>query len=165
MALAEALRQGREWYPDKLALIADDESWSYGRLDAVTDRMAAGLLEVGIRSGDRIALHFVNRPELVLAYYACFKIGAVAVPLNVRLKGAELEYILQHSGARLYLGQHDLFSEVEAIRADLHQARHRQQPERRKQGEPRQRQPQKSGIPVTHVVPGKKACGEQTPQT
>src|SRR5207247_7501110 len=57
--------------------------------------------------------------EIVLCYYACFKIGAVAVPLNVRLKGPELEYVLHHSGARLYLGQADLFPEVQAVRSRL----------------------------------------------
>jgi long-chain acyl-CoA synthetase len=121
MALAEALKRGCERYPEKSALIAGDQTWSYARLDAVTDQIAARLLEDGVRPGDRVALHFCNCPELVQSYYACFKIGAIAVPLNVRLKGPELEYILNHSGARLYLGQHDLFPEVQSVRSGLSQ--------------------------------------------
>src|SRR5438552_4164226 len=119
MALADALTRGHEQCPEKTALIAGDEGWSYARLDEITDRIAARLLEIGIGPGDRVALHFANRPELVQSYYACFKIGAAAVPLNTRLKGAELEYILNHSGARLYLGQADLFAEVQPFRSGL----------------------------------------------
>src|SRR5438128_2562108 len=77
------------------------------------------VLALGLGAGDRVALHFTNGLEIVLGYYACFKIGAVAVPLNVRLKGPELEYVLHHCGARLYLGQSDLFPEVQAVRSRL----------------------------------------------
>jgi long-chain acyl-CoA synthetase len=119
MALAEALTRGRDQYPEKTALISGDDRWSYAELDAITDRIGARLIGIGIRPGDRVALHFANRAELVQSYYACFRIGAVAVPLNIRLKGAELEYILNHSGARLYVGQHDLFSEVQGVRSCL----------------------------------------------
>jgi long-chain acyl-CoA synthetase len=121
MALAEALERGREQYPEKTAVISGDDRWSYADLDAITDRIAARLIGIGIRPGDRVALHFANRAELVQSYYACFRIGAVAVPLNTRLKGAELEYILNHSGARLYLGQHDLFSEIQGVRSGWNQ--------------------------------------------
>src|SRR5207248_10152057 len=121
MAPADALTRGHEQCPEKTALVAGDERWSDARLDEITDRIAARLLEIGIGPGERVALHFANRPELVQSYYACFKIGAVAVPLYVRLKGSELEYVLNHSGARLYLGQHDLFPEVHAIRSGLSQ--------------------------------------------
>src|SRR4051794_17667276 len=119
MALAEALERGRERYPEKTAVISGDDRWSYAELDAITDRIAARLIAIGVRPGDRVALHFPNCVELVQSYYACFRIGAVAVPLNTRLKGTELEYILNHSGARLYLGQHDLFSEVQAVRSGV----------------------------------------------
>src|SRR5581483_10412395 len=79
----------------------------------------ATLLQLGVQPGDRVALHFSNRPEMVFGYYACFKCGAVAVPLRITLKGPELEYVLNHCGARLLLGQDDLFSEVQAVRGKL----------------------------------------------
>lgn len=119
MALAEALRQSRERHPEKPALIVEDRTWSYAELDRITDQLGARLIGLGIRPGDRVALHFTNGPEIVFGYYACFKIGAVAVPLNVRLKGTELEYILNHCGARLFLGQPDLFAEVQPVRPGL----------------------------------------------
>jgi long-chain acyl-CoA synthetase len=119
MALGKAVRQGRERHPEKRALIFEQQSWTYAQVDDITDRIGASLLQLGIQPGDRVALHFTNCPDLVFGYYACFKIGAVAVPLNTRLKGPELEYVLHHSGARLFIGQHGLFSEVQSVRSRL----------------------------------------------
>lgn len=119
MALGGALRRGCERHPEKPALIVEGRIWSYAELDALTDRIGTALIELGIRPGDRVALHFTNGLEIVSGYYACFKIGAVAVPLNVRLKGPELEYILNHCGARLYIGQSGLFPKVNAVRGAL----------------------------------------------
>src|SRR5437660_8219398 len=76
MGLGEAVRRGRERHPDKDALIVGERSWSYGQFDAITDRLAASLLRLGVRPGDRVALLFTNGAEIVFGYYACFKIGA-----------------------------------------------------------------------------------------
>ncbi len=119
MSLSELLRRQRKRHPQKKALLFEDQSWTYTQLDAITDRIAATLLQLGVQPGDRVALHFSNRPEMVFGYYACFKCGAVAVPLRITLKGPELEYVLNHCGARLLLGQDDLFSEVQAVRGKL----------------------------------------------
>ncbi len=81
--------------------------------------MAANLVARGLRRGDCVALLFVNRPEIVFSYYACFKAGLIAVPLNTRMKGLELAYVLNHAGTRALLGQEDLFRALEPIRADL----------------------------------------------
>ena len=119
MSLGDTLRRQRERHPEKRALLFEEQSWTYRQLDAITDRIAASLLEQGVQPGDRVALLFSNRPELVFGYYACFKSGAVALPLNIRFKGPELAYVLKHCGARLFIGQDDLFPEVQAVRARL----------------------------------------------
>jgi long-chain acyl-CoA synthetase len=115
MALGDALRRGRAEYPDRPALVVDEQTWSYAQFDEITDRIGAALIRLGVRSGDRVALLFTNCPEIVFCYYACFKIGAIAVPVNFRLKGPEVEYILKHSGARLVIGQSDLVSEMAGV--------------------------------------------------
>jgi acyl-CoA synthetase (AMP-forming)/AMP-acid ligase II len=60
-----------------------------------------------------------NCPEMILAYFACFKAGIVAVPLNNRYKGAEVEYAVNHCGARMLIAQDALLPEVLAARARL----------------------------------------------
>jgi long-chain acyl-CoA synthetase len=119
MALGNALRRGRAEYPDRPALVVDEQTWSYAQLDAITDRIGAALIRLGVRPGDRVALLFANCPEIVFCYYACFKIGAIAVPVNFRLKGPEVATILKHSGARLVISQSDLVSEMAGASAGL----------------------------------------------
>jgi acyl-CoA synthetase (AMP-forming)/AMP-acid ligase II len=69
----------------------------------------------GIRKGDRIALQMPNRPEFVVAVYACFHIGVVAVPLNSRLKTVELKPLLEQLQPALYICDANLYSQVDAI--------------------------------------------------
>jgi len=66
--------------------------WSYADGDIITRRIAAGLIELGIKPGDRVALLFTNCLELVFGFFACFSIGAVAVPINTRFQAAKLIY-------------------------------------------------------------------------
>jgi len=60
-----------------------------------------------------------NRPEMVVALYACFRIGAIAVPMNVRLKAAELTPLLQRLRPALYIGHDDLSEVMHAIDASI----------------------------------------------
>jgi acyl-CoA synthetase (AMP-forming)/AMP-acid ligase II len=63
-----------------------------------------------------------NRPELAVALYACFRTGAIAVPLNIRSKTAELAPLLQRLQPALYIGDADLHSQIEPIDSSiLHQ--------------------------------------------
>jgi acyl-CoA synthetase (AMP-forming)/AMP-acid ligase II len=60
-----------------------------------------------------------NLAELVVAYYACFRIGAIAAPLNTRLKTAELRPLLERLQPDLYIGQADLYRRIAAIDASI----------------------------------------------
>jgi acyl-CoA synthetase (AMP-forming)/AMP-acid ligase II len=112
MLLGRILHDTRQRTPDKIALWFDDKSWTYGELDDATDRIAAALGAAGVRSGDRVALFLLNCPELVFSYFACFKLGAVAVPLNYRYRQAEAQYALEHSGATTLIAHPALAGEV-----------------------------------------------------
>jgi long-chain acyl-CoA synthetase len=69
--------------------------------------------------GDRVALHMLNIPELVVAYCACFRIGAIAVPLNARYQPPEIESMIERTRPVLYLGQDALYENVRGIDTDL----------------------------------------------
>ncbi|MEK6260829.1 MAG: AMP-binding protein [Planctomycetota bacterium] len=119
LPLVELLRQvGRE-HAERIAFRFEDRAWTYAELDRSTDALAAGLHGRGLRRGDRVAFLLPNSPELVFLNLACLKIGAIAVPMNVRLKGAELAYILNHCRARLVVVHADLFANLEPVRPDL----------------------------------------------
>ena len=71
-----------EKFPLEAALIFEDKTHTYADLLGRTQSLAASLLERGINPRDRVAFLLPNCVEIVLCYYACFKIGAIAVPLN-----------------------------------------------------------------------------------
>src|SRR5215471_4429513 len=99
----------------KVALTKGEEIWTYERLVTEVERLARGMAGRGLRKGDRVALHMANLPELIIAYHACFRVGAVAAPLNIRFKTAELRPLLQRLRPALYIGQAALYSQVAAI--------------------------------------------------
>jgi long-chain acyl-CoA synthetase len=121
MTLHATLQASAGAFPDRPWLRFGDAACSYADGDAQTDRLAAGLLHQGVKSGDRVALLFTNAPELVFCYFACFKIGAVAVPLNTRFQVPEVVYALNHSGAKILIGQPDLCAPLMSQRATLPQ--------------------------------------------
>lgn len=87
---------------DPDARFVDCGGWvTFAELDARTDRLAAGLADLGVRAGDRIALVVPNRIEMVELLIASAKLGAVQVPLNYWLKGEFLRYQLADCGARV----------------------------------------------------------------
>ena len=106
-------------FPTKIALICEEKSYTYGELRELTLLLAASLLERGIRPGDRVAFLLSNQLPIVLCYYACFQIGAIAVPLNIRFESELLKYAIAHSGARVLITEAELFARIEPIRSFL----------------------------------------------
>lgn len=115
----DALQRQAEACPDDTAFIAGEETWTYRRLASKSERLASAMLTRGIQAGDRVALHMANLPELAVAYYACFRIGAIAAPLNIRLKTAELRPMLQRLRPALYVGQDQLYPQVAPVEPEI----------------------------------------------
>jgi long-chain acyl-CoA synthetase len=103
----------------KVVFTTDKGIWTNRLLTSEVDRLASGFVEHGIQPGDRIALHMANLPELVVAYQACFKIGAIAAPLNIRFKTAELEPLLQRLRPSLYMGQASVYDRVASVDSSI----------------------------------------------
>ena len=104
---------------EKVAFTTGKEIWTYERLATEVERLARGLAERGLRQGDRVALHMANLPELVIAYHACFSVGAIVAPLNIRFKAAELEALLRRLRPSLYIGQAALYSQVASVDSSI----------------------------------------------
>jgi long-chain acyl-CoA synthetase len=82
---------------------------SYRENLALVNMMGNTLRDMGVLRGDRVIIATGNRVELILLSYACFKIGAIAVPLNYMLKGSEIRYITENCGARVLITDRDVF--------------------------------------------------------
>ena len=97
--LPNLLKRGLAAWPDDVAMVSLETRWTWRDADAASDRYAAGLLELGLRPGDRIASLMPNRTALLIHYLACMKAGFVAVPLNYRYMAPEIDHALEVSGA------------------------------------------------------------------
>jgi acyl-CoA synthetase (AMP-forming)/AMP-acid ligase II len=115
MLIGRILTETRRRTPDKIALWFGERGWTYAELDDATNRIAAALSAAGVRSGDRVAVFLPNCPELVLGYFACFKIGAIVVPLNYRYRQAEARYALEHSASASLIVHQSLAGEVTGL--------------------------------------------------
>ena len=99
--LAEAIRrQGRE-RPDATAYIAPRRTWTFGDIDAESNRVAQGLARLGVGPGDRVATFAWNTQEHLELYLAVPCIGAVLHTVNIRLFEEDLEYIFNHAEDRV----------------------------------------------------------------
>jgi long-chain acyl-CoA synthetase len=78
-------------------------SWTYREFDAKVNRVANFLASYGIGKGDVVSLLLPNDAEYIFAYFACFKLGAIAGPVNSLLKGEEIKYAVENSDAKLLL--------------------------------------------------------------
>ncbi|MGD8473564.1 MAG: long-chain fatty acid--CoA ligase, partial [Anaerolineae bacterium] len=99
-------------FPNKTALIYGnvveplgnalmDTSMSYGQLLELTLKFAAALQQLGVKKGDRVAVHLANCPQFVIAYYATLMVGGIVVPCNPQYVPRELEHQFNDSGAKV----------------------------------------------------------------
>jgi acyl-CoA synthetase (AMP-forming)/AMP-acid ligase II len=117
--LTEMLSARARRHPDKLALIFKERRWSYAEFQREADRVANGLLRIGVKKGDRIAFFLPNCAEFLFSVFAVTKIGAVFVPLNPQYIAEEADYVLQHSEASVALTSPELLPLIESVRGRL----------------------------------------------
>src|SRR5947208_10811999 len=95
-------RAARRWGA-RQALYFKGQRWSFTELSRGVDRLARGLIALGVKPGEKVALWMVNRPEFIEAMFAVMKIGAVLVPINTRLRTEDTAYILGQSDSSTLL--------------------------------------------------------------
>ena len=87
----------------RTAFVGGDTSFTFSDVEQRTNQVAASLLRLGVRKGDRVAVLLVNSVEFMEVLLGCAKIGAITVPINVRLASPEIGYILADSGADVFV--------------------------------------------------------------
>ncbi len=103
MNLIEMLDRNVRKSPHKDCLRAAGHGWTYAQVGELA-RRAAGLLQSwGVGQGDRVAVMSHNTVSFVVAFFGAVKAGAVVVPVNHKLMAPEVDYILEHSGAKVFL--------------------------------------------------------------
>ena len=119
--IPELLKQRVTAAPDKPFLFseADNRQFTYSEFEAAVNRTARLLANNGVGKGDVISLLLPNSVEYVIAYFACWQIGALAGPINSLLKAQEIEYVISNSEAKALLVNSEYLPIIEAIRDRL----------------------------------------------
>ena len=106
-------------YPDKPAVVYNDQVYTYSDLHERVKRLATALRDFGVKRGDRVAFLAPNVPQMLEAHFAPMRVGAILVALNTRLAAREIAYILNHSGAKLLVFDSELAPIVRGLQDDV----------------------------------------------
>ncbi|MBC3193118.1 AMP-binding protein [Pseudonocardia sp. C8] len=109
---------------DALVDVPTGRRWTYRDLDSAVNRLATGLLRLGVRKGDRVAVWAPNVPEWVLLQYATAKVGAILVTVNPAYRSHELKFVLAHAGVSVLVAVQefktsDYASMIDEVRHDV----------------------------------------------
>ena len=113
-------------HPDHTAIIFGaavgsrvlDGKLTYRQLDDAVNRFAAGLQEMGVEKGDRVAIMLPNCPQFVIAAYATWRIGSIMVCCNPLYVAREIKHLVNDSGTETFVVMSSLYERVKSIRAD-----------------------------------------------
>jgi len=115
MNIAWWVKRWGELHPLKEAILYEGKAITYQDLYGRACRAASWLRSLKIGKGDRVAVMLTNCPEFMEIYLACSRLGAIFVPINFRLAGPELDYILHNCRPRLFIFGAGYMEEIEAF--------------------------------------------------
>lgn len=118
-SLVALLHRSASTYAEHRAIVFSGRTTNHGEFDAVTDRIAAGLHQAGIRKGDRVGVYAVNSDFFAMAYFGILKAGATVVPINLLLNPKEVAYNLNDAGVAALVYSDPFGQHVKEIRTLL----------------------------------------------
>jgi long-chain acyl-CoA synthetase len=119
--LSQLLRERTALWPEKTFLFseADGRRFTYAEFESAVLRSASLLASSGVGKGDVVSLLLPNSAEYIIAYFACWSLGALAGPVNSLLKAEEIAYVMSNSEAKAILAHPQFLAAIESIRKDL----------------------------------------------
>ena len=124
MNLGKLFEDACSTYRDNVAIVFEETRITFGNFNRSVSSLANHLKTLGIGKGDKVALMLPNVPEFPIAYFACQKLGAVAVTLNVMSTSYELQYLLDNSDSKVLITAATSARRFEEIKGRLATCRH-----------------------------------------
>jgi fatty-acyl-CoA synthase len=115
LVLSHFLERAVYLFGEKKAIIADDRVFTYLELYNRVNQLSHGLKKLGVQKGDRIAYLAPNSVEMLEGFYGVTQLGAIMVPLNIRLKPEDYLFILNHCEAKVLFVDQDLYHLIQPI--------------------------------------------------
>jgi long-chain acyl-CoA synthetase len=109
------MQESARKYPDRPCTLFKGATITYAEMDSLTDRLAAGLADLGVKKGTPVGVFMPNIPQFVIAFYAILKAGGVVVAFNPLYKGREIEHQLNDSGLEILLIMSSFYSTVKEV--------------------------------------------------
>lgn len=106
-SIGQVLPNAAAKFGKKTALITENRNLSFEEMETLSNRAANGLVALGVSKGDRVTIYGANSWEWLVAYYAVFKVGGVANPINSMLTSQEVAYIIEDAGAKAVIAASD----------------------------------------------------------
>jgi len=106
MTLGKILERNAQQYPDNTAISFHDRNISFSELDEMVNRLANGLLNLGLEKGDRVAILMPKNPEVIITFLAVAKAGGVIFPVNYKLKSDDLRKIFNYVSPSIVVADH-----------------------------------------------------------
>jgi long-chain acyl-CoA synthetase len=103
MNISQGLTHAKKIAGNHLAIVCGDTRYNWNEFDQRTDALAHGLASLNVQRGDRVAVLMLNCHRYLELYYACARMGAVIVPLNIRLARPEIVFILNDSETKVLI--------------------------------------------------------------
>jgi fatty-acyl-CoA synthase len=113
------LRYAEQQYPQRTAVVCNQESFTYAQFADRTRRLAGALRQAGVQPGDRVAFLSTNCHRLLEAYYGVLEAGAVLLPLNIRLAPGELSYVLNDAEATILFVEKQFLGLADSFRKEI----------------------------------------------
>ena len=117
--LGEILRVNAVKFPQQIAFCDSARRFTFPQTNLRVNRLANALAGLGIAKGDKVSCFMENSIEICELYLACAKLGAVINPINFRLVGPEVEFIVNNADAKVMMVDEEFVPMVEAIREKL----------------------------------------------
>lgn len=108
-----------KYEPQRIALITEECSFTYAKLNSMINRLANGLLEIGLNKGERVMLLIPNSLELVISHLAVIRSGGISVPLNVMCRQKEIKLIGNETRSKIIIADSQLWNINKSVRNEL----------------------------------------------
>jgi len=109
------LEESAAQYPDATCSIFKGARITYKEMNQITNSLAAGLLDLGVKKGDRVGIFMPNTPQFVMAYFAVLKVGGVVVAINPLYSAREIEYQVNDAGIQLMLVMSNFYNLIKSV--------------------------------------------------
>lgn len=109
------LEEAAQKYPETPCTIFKGAKITYREMNELTDRLAAGLAEIGVKKGDRVGIFMPNTPQFVLAYFAILKAGGVVVATNPLYTPREIEYQVNDAGIEVMMVMSNFYNTIKQV--------------------------------------------------